>query len=280
MTKKVKNIKSKINKEKKYINISDTFSFEQYGRTILAAVLIILILVAGYFSYQYKNGKLGENTQDEIKEEYKPTEDEIKFKNEYESLNETKRSNGEINKKIEIDTDNNIVYISIDEASDLLKEGSGIIYFGFSACPWCRNALPSLINAMKVTKLDTIYYVNLRPNDDSSKDIRAQYQIIKNKIKLTREASSPKYDSVLESLNDYLEDYTLTNEAGKVFNTGKKVLGAPTIAAVKNGTILGAHTGTYKGHKKIDGALPDLTQTQQIELQNIYTNLILKYLGN
>ena len=124
MTKKVKNIKSKINKEKKDINISDTFSFEQYGRTILAAVLIILILVAGYFSYQYKNGKLGENTKDKVKEEYKPTEDEIKFKEEYESLNGTKRSNGEINKKIEIDRDNNIVYISIDEASDLLKEGA------------------------------------------------------------------------------------------------------------------------------------------------------------
>lgn len=269
-----KNIKEN---NKKKIFQTDNFSIENYGRTILAAALIILILVAGYFSYQYKNGMSGEKNDKEI-EEYKPTLDEKKFKEEYESLNETKRSNGEINKKIEIDVDNNIVYISIDEAADILKEGSGVIYFGFSACPWCRNAIPSLIKAMQVAKLDKIYYVNLRQNDDSSKDIRAQYQVVKNKIKLTREASSPKYEEVLSSLENYLDDYIVTNEAGKEFNTGKKVLGAPTVATVKEGIVLGVHTGTYNGHKKVNGELPHLTSEQQIELQNIYTNLILKYL--
>ena len=278
-TKKVDNkkvgekVKTKKVEPKKEINSGAEEN--NYTKTILAAVLIILVLVAGYIGHQIKNN--GEDSG-KVKGVYTPTEDEKRFKEEYESINGIARSNGSINRNVSIMEDNNIEYVSIDQAADIIEKGSGIIYFGFAACPWCRNAVPILLDAMASTNLDKIYYVDVRPNDDSSKDIREQYQVVQNKVRRTRAASSPRYDDVLNMLSDYLEDYIVQNDKGKKFDTGKKVLGAPTVVAVKNGVVLDVHNSTVEGHIRVDGKLDDLTKEQINDLYNIYTNLITKYL--
>lgn len=70
----------------------------------------------------------------------KPENDSIKFKNEYEKLNNQK---GYL--EIEIPKDNNIKYANFDEVMEFLENGTGILYLGFPECPWCRNALQTLL---------------------------------------------------------------------------------------------------------------------------------------
>ena len=43
---------------------------------------------------------------------------------------------------------------------------SGVIYFGFPECPWCRNAVSVLLDAASETGIDKIYYMNNRDDRD------------------------------------------------------------------------------------------------------------------
>lgn len=247
-----------------------------YGRTLIAGLLIIIIFVGGFLAVKYKeNGGLLPN------DKYVPTQAEKDFKEEYESLNGTTRSNGVKNKEISIMEDNNIKYLTVEEAAKMLDSGSGIIYFGFAACPWCRNAVPVLLNAMNSSELDTIYYVNVRPDDDASKDIRDTYILnSKNKAKKSKDADQAYYD-ILTALANDLEDYVLTTDAGKKVNTGEKRLYAPTVVAVKEGVVVGFHEGTVEGHEKDEnGVLRDLTKDEETELLNTYSQMISKYLND
>lgn len=247
-----------------------------YARTLIAGVLIIIIFIGGFIAVKYRENLLLNE------EKYVATADEKKFKEEYESINDTTRSNGIKNKKISIIEDNNIKYITIDEAATMLDSGSGIIYFGFSACPWSRNAVPILLKAMQSSELDTIYYVNIRPEDKIDNDIRDFYILnSKNKARKSKEAASESYYNVLLALANELEDYILTTEKGKEVNIGEKRLNTPTVAAVKNGVLVGFHEGTVKDAKEDeDGKVSDLTKDQEKELLNTYSNIISKYLDD
>jgi len=235
-----------------------------YGRTIIAALLIIVVLIGGYLAVQYKKNH-GDNVV--------ITADEKKFKNEYESLN-----GAEKNRKIDIMEDNNVKYISMDEAAKMLDSGSGVIYFGFAGCPWCRNAVPVLLNAAKSTELDTIYYVNVRPDSKKENDIRDEYTLdSRNKAKKTKDAKESYYQ-VLLALANNLNDYVLKTDSGKKVNTGEKRLYAPTVVVVKKGVVIGFHEGTYAEHDMDkNGNLPDLTKDQEKDLLSVYTKMIAKY---
>lgn len=246
-----------------------------YGRTLLAALLIIVVVVGGYLAVEWKkNGGINP------KEKYVATADEKAFKEEYESLNGTTRSNGQINKEISILEDNNIKYLTVSEAAAMLDSGSGIIYFGFAACPWCRAAVPVLLNAMNSSELDTIYYVNVRPDDDVNKDIRDTFILdSRNKAKKSKDAEKAYYDILLALANE-LSDYELTTDSGKKVNIGEKRLNAPTVVAVKDGVVVGFHVGTVDNHSKdSEGKLRDLTKEEETELLNTYTSIIGKYLN-
>lgn len=247
-----------------------------YGRTLLAAVLIIVIFLGGYLTVQFKkNGGFNNETK------YVATQDEKKFKNDYESLNGTTRTNGQKNKEIEIIDDNNIVYITMEEAAKMLDSGTGVIYFGFAACPWCRNAVPVLLNAMNSSELKEIYYVDIRPEDKTENDLRDTFTLNnKNKAKKTKDAEKSYYDVLLALAND-LNDYVLVTNKGKKVNTGEKRLYAPTVVAVKEGVVVGFHEGTVEKHEKDEnGELRDLTKDEKVTLLNTYSDIISKFLND
>ena len=76
--------------------------------------------------------------------------DALKFKREYEMLNDTIReSDGAKYNNVVIAENNPIQYISATEAVQKLKSESGIFYFGANWCPWCRNAIEVLFEAAK-----------------------------------------------------------------------------------------------------------------------------------
>ena len=83
----------------------------EYGKMIIALTLIALVLVACYCGYQYKSG----NWEGAVKQ----TEDEKKFETEYETLNGTANEDGIAHKTVNILKDNNIKYITLEEADKM-----------------------------------------------------------------------------------------------------------------------------------------------------------------
>lgn len=160
--------------------------------------------------------------------------DSEKFKKEYEELNGTTNLI-----TLTIDATADIKYVSAKQTVSLLKEGTGIIYFGFPNCPWCRNMLPVLLEAASNNNM-TVSYLNPRKLRDS-----------KNK----------QFQEIMDILNEYL----LENEEGS------KMLYVPDVYFVKNGKIVGHHLGTVESQS--DPTIP-LTDEQKQELKGIYEELI------
>ena len=168
---------------------------------------------------------------------YGYSKDNIRFKMSYEFNNNTEYKNGK-KIKVNIPLNNNVKYINAKKLMKILKEGTGIIYLGYSTCPWCRNAVPILIDSIKENNVDKLYYVD------------------------THEVN---LDNVNDELYKILDQYLDTDD------DGNKRLGVPAVCVVKNGKIKGYHTGTVKSYKNPYLGMND---EQKKELKEIYNNLI------
>lgn len=187
--------------------------------------------------------------------------DGARFKEEYESLN------GEINngKKIvdmKIDEDNLMKYSSFEEIMNVLNDGTGIIYFGFPECPWCRNSVPIIIEAAKKNEIGQIYYF------DASK-IRDVKELKNGKVITTKEGTK-EYYKLLDKLKDVLDPYEgLEDES-------IKRLYFPTMVFVMGGKVVATHTGTVESQKD---PYKKLTNKEEKELLKIYEEAIEKIYG-
>ena len=192
------------------------------------------------------------------------TADEKAFKEAYESLNGTKNSSDKDYLEVNI-PDKNLVTIKTDEEIiDVLKNGTGVVYFGFNSCPWCRSLVETLIKTAKNTNVKNIYYVDVL-------DIRSSYEVKNKKLNKTKEGTEAYYE-ILEVLDDYLTEYKITSDK-KDYDTKEKRLYAPTIVALKNGEIVGFHEGTVKS--QTDPYL-GLNDTEEKELEGIFKEMFLK----
>jgi hypothetical protein len=93
--------------------------------------------------------------------------DALKFKESYESLNKTKREDGELYRTISIDENNPIVYTTYEEVQEKISNNENfIVYFGSSKSEWSRSVVPYLLEQAKIQGIDVIYYVDLTPQED------------------------------------------------------------------------------------------------------------------
>ena len=193
--------------------------------------------------------------------------DSIKFKNEYEALNE----NGiELN----IDKDNPIEYADYDKILEVIENGTGIIYLGFPGCPWCRNALPVLFEAAKENGVETIYYMNILNERDSFvvEDGKLVYALDEDG---NEKKGTEGYHKLLKALDKHLNDYTVSFE-GKTYKTGEKRIYAPSVIFVRDGEILGIHVSTVASQ---ENPKEPLTRKQYDELYGIYEDYISEVKG-
>ena len=159
--------------------------------------------------------------------------DAIKFKEEYESLNDMVReSDGAKYNNVSIDKNNPIKYVTVDETIKLLDSKKAIIYVGANWCPWCRNMIDPMLDVAKKLNIETIYYLEL--DDDKS-----NYEIQNNELKQINKGSKSYYE-LLDKLKDYLRDYELTDSDGKIYSTGEKRIYMPFFITIKNGGIVEA----------------------------------------
>ena len=190
----------------------------------------------------------------------KEDNDAIKFKKEYESLNETKNKNGKEYIKVNIDKINPIVYADYDKVINLIKNDTAVIYFGFPECPWCRNAVPVLLDTAKELGIEKIYYYN-------ALSIRDKKSLDESGNIVVEEEGTKEYKELVELLYDYLPVYDGLND-----ETIKRLY-FPTVLFVKNGKIIGLHNSTVESQKNpYDG----LNKEQYEELKTIYYDYLNK----
>jgi len=160
--------------------------------------------------------------------------DGAKFEKEYEALNK----NGIV---VDIDTNANIKYLELNEVLDFFENKTGVIYFGFPNCPWCRNIIPSLLDVSKEEGY-TLYYFN-------PKDVRG--------------TENKEFKELMNILDPYL---TSDSE-------GVKTLYVPDVYFVKDGQIVGNHLGSVSTQTN---PYETLTNEQKEELKQIYKDLFDK----
>ena len=218
---------------------------------IILSVLIILtigVIVACVFALRTNKDK--------------SLSDAITFRNEYMELNEKTNDNGVMYPDVTISESNTIEYKSAKEVVNLLKKGTGIIYFGFPTCPWCRSLVTSLAKVAE-SEHEPIYYLNIQ-------DMRSSFALEEGKLKKTKDGSK-EYYQILELLDSHLEKFILEDEAGNSFDTKEKRLYAPTIVSVKDGVVKKIHVGTIESQKS---AYDKLTNSNLEELENIVKDVI------
>lgn len=182
---------------------------------ILLGAILVGVMTFGIYQYLKSDGE--------------------KFKAEYEALNTE-------NVNINISKNNPIKYVTLDEVFDIIQNKTGVIYFGFPGCPWCRNMIPVLFEAAKNNNIDTIYYFNPRNVKKSDND---------------------EYNKLKEILNEYLSED----------ENGQKVLYVPDVYFIKDGKIVGHHLGTVDS--QADPTI-SLTEEEKNELLDIFNELFEK----
>ena len=195
--------------------------------------------------------------------------DAVKIKEEYETLNDQINENNNLKyPTVTLREDNPFVYRSESEIVDILKNRTGVIYFGFSSCPWCRSILPVLESAAEETGIAQVFYLDIQ-------NIRDVLELDENDKVVTSKEGSNGYYQIVELLDDYLSKYTLTNKKGEEIDTGKKRLFAPTVVGVLNGKIVSFYEGSLDSQESGYDALND---KEKEELKSIYVELIQKTL--
>lgn len=210
---------------------------------ILIVVLLIIIFILSFVNVS-KN---------------KLTYDERYFKREYEKLNGKKNSAGKKYYSLNIDDDNGIEYLTKKEVTKFIKEETGILYFGFAQCLYCRSAVEVLLDAKDFMDIDKIYYYNAY-GDRDEKYLDSSGEIY------TLHQGSDTYYEILKLLGNKAEVYDGLND-----NTIKRLY-FPTVLFIKDGSIKKMHVSTVESNKDNK----KLTKKEYNELKKIYIDGIKK----
>ena len=145
------------------------------------------------------------------------------FIGDYESLNGQPVPNhpGSVYQTLRIAEKPQVLEITPEQAAALSGERA-LLYLGASWCPWCRNALPSLMAAADAEGFPRIYYADLTEERDL-------FEVIGGEPVKIREGT-PGYRLLLDQLEAFLPDYTVAAPDGTVHETGEKRIYLPTLA--------------------------------------------------
>lgn len=232
-------------------------------------LVVILVLAAVGTGVWLALGR--ENKSEPVAEEVTTKTDGQRFKESYESLNGTIReSDGATYQTIEIDENNPIKYTTVAEMLDVMDNENAVIYVGGNWCPWCRNAVPVLLEVAKEFGVEKLYYVEL--DDDKS-----TFEIRDGELVKTKDGSEAYY-KLLERLGDRFAPYSLKDKDGKEYPTGETRMSVPYVIGVSGGEIVAEKKGTVslnEGQTKYD----PMTSEQKKQVRDEYRKLFEAALG-
>ena len=205
------------------------------------------------------------------------SKDNLKFKEDYESLNGKDTNYNTKYRTITIDENNPFIYSDLKQVNKLIeKKKTFIVYFGANWCPWCRSMLPTAIQKAQENNIKKIYYIDVRPDNDDKKEIRDVYDFDKNgKIYLSHKGSN-EYHKFLKYADNVLADYNShgVDVKGTEYE-GTKRVGAPNFILIKKGKAVKMEEGISS--KQTD---PNMELTDEIikDMEKIFNNLYKEYL--
>lgn len=182
------------------------------------------------------------------------------FKTEYEELNNKETEYNTKYKELNIPEDNLIDIVTYDELKEVLNEGTGVVYFGFPECPWCRASIVTFIEVCKEKGIDTIYYYN-------PKDIRDTMHLDDDGKIVVDKKATKEYKELLTYMDSVLTPYEGLNDPSI------KRLYAPTYLAFKDGKAIDIHVSTVESQSD---PYKELTKEQEKELKKAFSDLIDK----
>lgn len=209
---------------------------------LFAGIILIIVLIVVL-------NKIDLNKKPETKS------DAIKFKEEYESLN----NKGDKYVNVEINEDNPFIYSSYKEIKNILEGKTGIIYFGFPECSWCRNLVPVLNEVADEFQIKKIYYLNNLKERDNKK--------LENGEIVTEKEATKEYNNLVELMYDYLPSYK-----GLEDDSIKRIY-YPTVVFVKKGKIIGLNVATVDSQTD---PYQKLNTDQIKELKSILSKYVAK----
>lgn len=174
-------------------------------KIIVFLSIILCLLVIGVFTYDHVMNR-----------------EKIQFKKEYESYNNKYYSNGKDKIKyqnVNIDKQNNIVYLNNDNLIEELSNDSKIIFFASPDSNSSRILIPELIKQTIDNGIEKIYYYNIG-------SLEKQYQKNdKNAEKL--------YEELVKLLDSHVK-----KEFENGNKKGKKRIDNPTVIVVNKGKVI------------------------------------------
>lgn len=149
--------------------------------------------------------------------------------------------------------DLNIHSLDFTGTKNMLEKGTGILYFGFPTCPWCRNLLPELFVAMQENAIQDLYYFN-------PKAIRDKKSLNEAGELIVEIPTSPEYQYLLDKMDSILPVYEGLKDASI------KRLYVPMVVILKDGKIVGHHFNTLE--EQSDPYI-SLTEEQKKKLRSL-----------
>ncbi len=215
-------------------------------------LVLSLILLAGCSTEQYS---ITDETQ------VNHSLDSLYFKNDYEAYNNDVNEYEEASISLTIDENNPVIYATLDEINEILKEGSGIIFLGSPSNAYARVMAPILISHANTYHIDTIYYCDMS-------DLRDKKYLNDDGEIETEIEASPAYYELLDNLGSYASTYYCLNDESV------KRIYLPTLISVVNGEILYFHQGTISSQ---DDPYISLEEEQIKELEKTLTLGFVRY---
>ena len=89
-------------------------------------------------------------------------------------------------KLYDVDEDNVFEKMSAEGAANLVENGTGILYLGYTNCPWCQDLVPLLNKVAKNNNINSVYYIedfyDMRPDKSANPKHNTEYNKIVSKI--------------------------------------------------------------------------------------------------
>lgn len=196
----------------------------------------------------------------------KVTEDGLRFKEEYESLNNQKMINDIDYRNVGINEVNPFVYITPEEVVEKIENKETFyVYFGDKMCPWCRSVIESFIETANKNKIKKVYYINIW-DDEHNEILRDKYKINdKDKLEKINDGTESYY-KFLEYFDELLTDYTLTNSKNKTVEVGEKRIMAPNFIYIESGKAKKIVSGISESLTSYDAKLTSEIINEQAKI--------------
>ena len=137
--------------------------------------------------------------------------------------------------------------------------------------------LPAAIEKSKEMKIDKVYYIDVRPDNDINKDIRDIFDYNENNEIYISHNGTKAYREFLKYADSVLKEYD--SHGVSVKNTkyaGSKRVGAPSFILVKKGVVSKLETGV--SDLETDPYM-ELTDDIISDMQNRFDSLYKDYLN-